>query len=135
MDYAALSSHKNPCPGVMKFTILHIIPIYFFLSTLCSIVVKNTFKEIKHFHDMTNIVRPQHNSSCSRDHAIKDFSRLFLIIIHLYILSFYSVLLSGLKKKTFVVVGLECCHIGDLEKKKLNSFLKNIYSSPGQRTE
>ena len=59
MTYISTSKHKNPCPGVMKFTIyvdpsLVIISIYL----NCLGIENKIFKEIMHFHYITYMTMP-----------------------------------------------------------------------------
>ena len=59
MTYISTSKHKNPCPGVMKFTI-YVDPSLFIITIYlnCLGIENKIFKEIMHFHYITYMTMP-----------------------------------------------------------------------------
>ena len=67
--YMNSTQHKNPCPGVMKFTIL-VDPSLVNITLYIVCLINNweqrrkIFKAIMHFHYMTYMATPQHKNPC-----------------------------------------------------------------------
>ena len=62
-----MPQHKNPCPGVLKYFVRPFLGHHYYILGMCDLclgVEQKIFKEIMHFHDMTNMATPQHKNPC-----------------------------------------------------------------------
>ena len=96
--------HQNPCPRgyeIYNFGRLFLGHHHYILSLsdLSLGVEKNIFKEIMHFHYITNMTTHYRKNLCPRGHESYNFGRPFLC--HHYYIHSLSDLCLGVKMKIF----------------------------------